>query len=82
MAAIHWARPPRLHLGRVLALVIVATGLSIMFGSQNVAFMVSLAFALAASANFSGLAMSLLWQGCTTRGVMAGGGTGWFRRSA
>lgn len=58
----------------VLALIAIILG--IVFEKQNVAFMVSLAFALAASGNFPVLIMSLLWEGCTTRGVVAGGFVG------
>ena len=54
----------------------VAIVLGIAFEKQNVAFMVSLAFALAASGNFPVLLLSLLWRGCTTRGVVAGGMVG------
>jgi cation/acetate symporter len=43
------------------------------FEKQNIAFMVSLAFAIAASANFPVLFMSVLWKGCTTRGAVVGG---------
>jgi cation/acetate symporter len=60
----------------VLVLAAVAILLGILFETQNVAFMVSLAFALAASAIFPVLLLSLLWPGCTTRGVVAGGLTG------
>jgi cation/acetate symporter len=60
----------------VVALALVAILLGILFEKQNVAFMVSLAFALAASGNFPVLVMSLLWPGCTTRGVVAGGAIG------
>jgi cation/acetate symporter len=56
-----------------LALGLVAVGLGIAFEKQNVAFMVSLAFALAASGNFPVLILSLLWKGCTTRGAVVGG---------
>jgi cation/acetate symporter len=59
-----------------LALGVLAVLLGVVFESQNVAFMVSLAFALAASGNFPVLAMSLLWRGCTTRGAVVGGGLG------
>ncbi len=51
----------------VLVLAVVAILLGILFEKQNVAFMVSLAFALAASGNFPVLLLSLLWKGCTTR---------------
>ncbi len=60
----------------VLALAVVAILLGIIFEKQNVAFMVSLAFALAASGNFPVLLLSVLWPGCTTRGVVIGGTVG------
>jgi cation/acetate symporter len=60
----------------VLVLAMVAILLGILFETQNVAFMVSLAFALAASGNFPVLVMSVLWRGCTTRGVVWGGSIG------
>ena len=50
-----------------IALGIVAVVLGIAFEKQNIAFMVSLAFAIAASANFPVLFMSVLWKDCTTR---------------
>ncbi|WP_422823621.1 cation acetate symporter [Variovorax rhizosphaerae] len=56
-----------------IALGIVAVVLGIAFEKQNIAFMVSLAFAIAASANFPVLFMSVLWKGCTTRGAVIGG---------
>ena len=59
-----------------LALGVLAILLGIAFRDQNVAFMVSLAFALAASGNFPVLVMSLLWSGCTTRGATWGGAIG------
>jgi cation/acetate symporter len=57
----------------VPVLAVIAIALGIAFEQENVAFMVSLAFALAASGNFPILLMSVLWRGCTTRGVVAGG---------
>jgi cation/acetate symporter len=56
-----------------IGLGIVAVVLGIAFEKQNVAFMVSLAFAIAASANFPVLFMSVLWKDCTTRGATIGG---------
>ncbi|AYH42713.1 cation acetate symporter [Azoarcus sp. DN11] len=56
-----------------IALGIIAVILGIAFEKQNIAFMVSLAFAIAASANFPVLFMSVLWKDCTTRGAMIGG---------
>ncbi|NMG00464.1 cation acetate symporter [Aromatoleum toluolicum] len=56
-----------------VALGIIAVVLGIAFEKQNIAFMVSLAFAIAASANFPVLFMSVLWKDCTTRGACWGG---------
>ena len=52
---------------------ILAVVLGIVFEKQNIAFMVSLAFAVAASANFPVLLMSVLWKDCTTEGAVIGG---------
>lgn len=52
---------------------IIAILLGIVFEQQNVAFMVALAFAIAASANFPVLLLSILWSKCTTRGAVIGG---------
>ncbi len=60
----------------VVVLAVAAILLGIAFEKTNIAFMVSLAFALAASGNFPVLLLSLLWKGCTTRGVVAGGTVG------
>jgi cation/acetate symporter len=56
-----------------VALGVVAVVLGITFEKQNIAFMVALAFAIAASANFPVLFMSVLWKDCTTRGAVTGG---------
>ena len=56
-----------------LALGVIAVLLGIAFEKQNIAFMVSLAFAVAASANFPVLLLSVLWKDCTTRGAVIGG---------
>jgi len=56
-----------------LCLGVIAVLLGIAFEKQNIAFMVSLAFAVAASANFPVLFMSVLWKDCTTRGAVIGG---------
>jgi cation/acetate symporter len=56
-----------------IGLGIIAVVLGIVFEKQNIAFMVSLAFAIAASANFPVLFMSVLWKDCTTRGATIGG---------
>jgi len=59
-----------------IILGIVAILLGIVFEKINVAFMVGLAFAVAASANFPVLLLSMLWQGLTTRGAVIGGFVG------
>ena len=56
-----------------LCLGLIAVLLGIVFEKQNIAFMVSLAFAVAASANFPVLFMSVLWKDCTTKGAVTGG---------
>jgi cation/acetate symporter len=56
-----------------LTLGVIAVVLGIAFEKQNIAFMVSLAFAIAASANFPVLFMSVLWKDCTTKGAVIGG---------
>jgi cation/acetate symporter len=59
-----------------LALGIVAVGLGITFKGQNVAFMVSLAFAIAASANFPALVLAIFWRRYTTAGAVTSMATG------
>jgi cation/acetate symporter len=59
-----------------VCLGIFAVLLGIVFEKQNVAFMVMLAFAVACSANFPVLFMSVLWKDCTTKGAVAGGTVG------
>ena len=54
-----------------LGLGVLAVLLGIAFKGQNVAFMVSLAFAIAASGNFPALLLCIFWRGCTTAGAVA-----------
>lgn len=56
-----------------LALGVIAILLGIVFEKQNIAFMVGLAFSIAASANFPVLFLSMFWKGLTTRGAVIGG---------
>ena len=56
-----------------MTLGVLAILLGIVFENQNVAFMVGLAFAIAASSNFPVLVLSISWRGCTTRGATIGG---------
>jgi cation/acetate symporter len=55
----------------------VAISVSIMAQGQNVAQLVGLGYAVAASANLPALVLTLYWKRCTTQGVLAGiiGGT-------
>ena len=50
---------------------VLAIALGVAFKGQNVAYMVGLAFAIAASANFPALVLSIFWRGFTTRGAQA-----------
>lgn len=54
-----------------LLLGVLAIVLGIIFQGQNVAYMVGLAFAIAASANFPALLLSMLWRRFTTNGAVA-----------
>ena len=56
-----------------LSLGVIAILLGIVFENQNIAFMVVLAFGLAASVNFPVLLLSIFWSGLTTRGALIGG---------
>ena len=56
-----------------LGLAVFAMILGILFEKQNVAFMVGLAFSVAACANFPVLVLSMFWKGLTTRGAVIGG---------
>ncbi|MFO1048011.1 MAG: cation acetate symporter [Geminicoccaceae bacterium] len=56
-----------------VVLGIVAIYLGYIFEQQNVAFMVGLAFAIAASCNFPVLLLSMFWKGLTTKGALIGG---------
>ena len=64
-----------------VVLGIVAIILGIIFEKINVAFMVGLAFAVAASANFPVLLLSIMWKGLTTRGAVIGGFVGLDQRA-
>lgn len=71
----HGQANPReeLRVARVatVALALVAIVLGILFKGQNVAYMVGLAFAIAASANFPVLVLSIFWSRLTTAGAVA-----------
>jgi cation/acetate symporter len=54
-----------------VGLALVAIVLGVAFKGQNVAFMVGLAFAIAASANFPALVLSVFWRRTSTAGAAA-----------
>ncbi|TPK75273.1 cation/acetate symporter ActP [Mesorhizobium sp. B2-4-17] len=51
---------------------VLAIVLGILFENQNIAFMVGLVFAIAASANFPIIFLSVVWKNLTTRGAVSG----------
>ena len=59
-----------------IVLGLVAIVLGILFENVNVAFMVGLAFSVAASANFPVILLSMYWKGLSTRGAVIGGFVG------
>lgn len=54
-----------------LVLGLLALLLSTLFQQQNIAFLMGLAFAIAASANFPVLLLALYWRGLTEQGALA-----------
>lgn len=67
-----------MRLSRIASLVlgVLAVLLGMAFEGQNVAYMVLLAFAVAASVNFPVLFLSMYWRRLTTRGAVVGGSVG------
>jgi cation/acetate symporter len=59
-----------------VCLGVIAIILGILFEQQNIAFLVGLTFAVAASINFPILFMSMFWSKLTTRGAALGGSIG------
>jgi cation/acetate symporter len=59
-----------------VCLAAIAILLGVVFEGQNVAFMVGLAFSIAASANFPALLLSMTWRRFTTKGAVASMVTG------
>lgn len=76
----HSSEEEEVKVARIATLVlgILAIILGILFKGQNVAFMVGLAFAIAASANFPSLVLSIFWKKYTTAGAVASILTGTF----
>jgi cation/acetate symporter len=69
----HAPEAEQLKVARVATIVLgaLSIALGIAFKGQNVAYMVGLAFAIAASANFPALVLSVFWRPFTTRGAQA-----------
>ena len=69
----HVEEREQLVVARVATVVLAALSiiLGITFKGQNVAYMVGLAFAIAASANFPALVLSIFWSRLTTAGAQA-----------
>jgi len=63
----------RVSRGASVGIGLAAVALGILFKEQNIAFLVALAFGVAASVNFPVLALSIYWKGLTTRGALIGG---------
>ena len=59
-----------------IILGVIAIAFGILFEKQNIAFMVGLAFSIAASCNFPVLFLSMYWSKLTTRGALLGGAMG------
>ena len=68
----------RVAKGATVVFGILAVLLGVLFKGQNVAFMVGLAFAVACSANFPALLMSIVWKRFTTAGAVSSILTGAF----
>jgi len=68
----------KVRAGRIAAVVVgvIAIALGIIFKGQNVSFLVGLAFAVAASANFPAIVMLLFWERTTAKGIAASIGVG------
>ena len=72
------AEKQELKISRISTFVlgVLAILLGIAFQGQNVAYMISLAFAISCSSTFPVLLLSIYWSGLTTRGAIAGGSAG------
>jgi len=66
----------RVSRATTLVLGVLAILLGIAFEKQNIAFIVSLTFSIAASSNFPVILLSIYWRGLTTRGAVIGGTLG------
>jgi cation/acetate symporter len=69
----HAEHKEQLAVARIATILLgaLAIMLGLTFKGQNVAFMVGLAFAIAASGNFPALVLSIFWRRATTAGMVA-----------
>lgn len=67
-----------IRVSRIATLVLggIAIALGIAFERQNIAYLMTMVFAVSASANFPLLFLSVYWRGITTRGAVIGGACG------
>jgi cation/acetate symporter len=74
----HATEHEQIRVARIATVVfgVLAVLLGVLFRGQNVAFMVGLAFAIACSANFPALLLSIVWRRFTTAGAVAAIATG------
>ena len=69
-------RQVRAFRAATVIVTLAAVVFGILFEGQSIAYMVSLAFTVAASANFPVLILAIYWKGLTRRGMLAGGMAG------
>ena len=69
-------RELRVSRAATLGIGLASVLLGLAFKSQNVAYLVSLAFAVASSSTFPVLLLALYWRGLTTAGAVVGGALG------
>lgn len=68
----HATEAEQVKVARISTIIfgLTAVAMGILFKGQNVAFLVGLAFAIAASANFPALLLSIMWKRFTTAGAV------------
>lgn len=70
--AVNEEKEVRVSKASAIVISIVSMALGLLFENQNIAFIVGLVFAIAASANFPVLLLSVQWKRLTTRGAVTG----------
>lgn len=59
-----------------VCLGIISIALAILFEGQNIAYLMTMVYAISASANFPLLILAVYWRGLTTKGAVVGGSIG------